>query len=250
MTGEGAPEPVEGSSGNYDEQEIVNTLARLLNDKDQAVMAATRAGIPMAGLPDFRTPLLFWTKIVEEASKGANPGGVRALLDQAAQSYPYDRELARHLAPVRNTTIVDGSSHDELPLRGDPVSSRPRSSFENRRADAVQECNAALAELLMACSRAFDSPDDPEVLRAGWEELRRYSVAVRRTSIFFEQELIDLLNQANNGSWRVFNRLKLRQEDSDSGGTDYQEAYIALTTLYAGSVREIQKKFSALVRMA
>lgn len=76
---------------------IVDELARVLWDGDEARLAVQRAGLPPAMIPAFRQSLTFWTAVADGARNGTIAGGVRALVEQAARLYPGNAVFRRYL---------------------------------------------------------------------------------------------------------------------------------------------------------
>jgi hypothetical protein len=67
---------------------LVDELAKVLSDADQARLVAQRAGFSAGHIPAFRMPIVFWTTMVEAARNGAIAGGVKAVAEAAAKLYP------------------------------------------------------------------------------------------------------------------------------------------------------------------
>lgn len=81
--------------GPLDVERVVDLLANVLSDGQQATLVAERAGFPRGQLPAFTSSLVFWHKVVNQANDGMLPGGARPLLQQAAKLFPNHPELAR-----------------------------------------------------------------------------------------------------------------------------------------------------------
>lgn len=105
-----AVRPRHESSNEHDEpswERGVAELARVLHDSETAAMVARRAGFPASRLPHFRTPLVFWSVVAEEARNGALEGGLRSIFEAAALLYPANevfRRLGRTASPTRGPT--------------------------------------------------------------------------------------------------------------------------------------------------
>jgi hypothetical protein len=87
--------------GAEHDQDLIYELAKVSYDKEAAQQLALRARFRAALLPDFATPLGFWTKVVEQLRNGATEGGVLPLIEQAVELWPGNREFARCLAAER-----------------------------------------------------------------------------------------------------------------------------------------------------
>ncbi len=75
------------------EHEISEVLAELFHDRDEARLVASRAGFPLAQLPAFSNPLVFWNKVVEQVSAGVMRGGLSSLVDAALKMLPHNTRL-------------------------------------------------------------------------------------------------------------------------------------------------------------
>ncbi|MEM9456562.1 MAG: SEFIR domain-containing protein [Myxococcota bacterium] len=69
-------------------QPLVDELARVFYDPDQARVFVTRCGMPPQFIPRFDTSGVFWQKIAIEAQGGKIPGGVPTLGRAAGRDYP------------------------------------------------------------------------------------------------------------------------------------------------------------------
>lgn len=89
---------------------VVQELARVFHDRDQAVLLLQRSSFPTPLIPEFRTSLSFWTSVAETARNGALPNGIRPILDEAAKLYPsnalFGPKQARGLAAWDPTTTA------------------------------------------------------------------------------------------------------------------------------------------------
>lgn len=74
--------------------ELADVLAKVSHDSEGAKTMATRAGFPAEHVPDFKTPLDFWTRIIA----GANRGRMRpkSLVEEAVKQFPHNAELRTH----------------------------------------------------------------------------------------------------------------------------------------------------------
>lgn len=88
-----------GSRPEWPSRELVDMLANVAHDPDTAKGIARRAGFPAKHLPDFKSGALeFWTTVVEQALNGRI--AVTALVQEACDQFPFNRELARVKAAV------------------------------------------------------------------------------------------------------------------------------------------------------
>jgi SEFIR domain/TIR domain/Effector-associated domain 1 len=95
-SGLGTGVPGAGSTGSagakakveITDEVLVDELARVLSDADEARLVVKRAGFSPANVPSFRMPIVFWTNMVESARNGMIAGGVKAVADAAAKMYP------------------------------------------------------------------------------------------------------------------------------------------------------------------
>ncbi|MEX1365287.1 MAG: toll/interleukin-1 receptor domain-containing protein [Nannocystaceae bacterium] len=75
------------------ERRAVELLANLLHDRDQAEMVVGRAGFPVGSRPAFSQPLVFWSKVAQEACNGALPGRLTPLIEEALKLFPHNQKL-------------------------------------------------------------------------------------------------------------------------------------------------------------
>lgn len=84
------------SGGDVSDEALIDELARVLYDSDQATLAARNAGFPVQSMPTFRTAQVFWSRIVEDARNGAVRGGVESVASVAARLYPGNPVFTRY----------------------------------------------------------------------------------------------------------------------------------------------------------
>lgn len=89
---------VDQQRGEVSLERLVMELETVLTDSDEATLVVRRAGFPPGSLHKFTMGASFWAKVVEEASHGRNPGGVRALVTEASKLYPGNPVFAAFLA--------------------------------------------------------------------------------------------------------------------------------------------------------
>ena len=71
-------------------EHLLDELATVFSEREQAVLLASKAGFPKSQLPKFTTSLAFWTHVVADARNGAIPGGIQPFLDAAATLFPHN----------------------------------------------------------------------------------------------------------------------------------------------------------------
>ena len=81
------------------EEMLVDELAKVFFDPDDARKLAVRAGFLAARIPVFRMPDTFWHAMVEAASNGAIAGKVQAIADAAAKVHPANDVFKRYRSP-------------------------------------------------------------------------------------------------------------------------------------------------------
>lgn len=113
-------------------QLLVDALAEVIDDPDEARLVALRAGFPREGLPVFKTPRLFWERVVEAILDGKTEGGVDALAAEAAKLYPHNQVFAGQ----RREAEGEAGVGEESPSV--PVASR-FGAIDNRRATIGQQ---------------------------------------------------------------------------------------------------------------
>lgn len=84
---------------------IFEALTTVFKDRDLAVLLAESAGFPKSRLPPFSDPLIFWTNVICESRNGLLQGGIRPILEKAAEMYPDNPVFA-----LRRTNGVYASS--------------------------------------------------------------------------------------------------------------------------------------------
>lgn len=127
------------ASAPVDLEPLVDELARVLNDADEARLVAYRAGVPPAATPAFDLPRVFWHRVIKAAADGNVRGGAGTVAGAATKLYP-DNPVFRRWARLAS------SSPDRV--KGSPV--------------AVLVGLAAVASAVAAWQWwASSRPDDP-----------------------------------------------------------------------------------------
>lgn len=75
--------------------ELIDELARVLHEPE-AREIVLRAGFPAARIPSFKSPVVFWWRVVEEAKNGIIAGGAQTIIDEVAKMYPGNAFFAAH----------------------------------------------------------------------------------------------------------------------------------------------------------
>lgn len=75
---------------------LVDALAEVITDPEEARSLALGAGFPRADLPAFKTARLFWERVVEAIVDGKTEGGIDALAAEAAKRYPHNPVFSGH----------------------------------------------------------------------------------------------------------------------------------------------------------
>ncbi len=107
-------------------RELVDVLARVAYDSEVARTIAKRAGFPPEHLHEFKTPIGFWSNVVEQATSGRI--GLNALVGEAVKQFPYNAELCECYERVNGTPV---------PVRARPLTML--ASLDESNARAVQE---------------------------------------------------------------------------------------------------------------
>ncbi len=89
----------DGADEQTSEDEVFWEISRVFCDRDRAIFLVMSAGFPAAMVPYFTTPLLFWSKVLEEVRNGALADGVWSLVDEVARMYPGNSVFARGIRP-------------------------------------------------------------------------------------------------------------------------------------------------------
>ncbi len=73
------------------ESRLLRELVEVFYDRDRAVFLLLSAGFPRGMMPEFGTPVGFWTRVVDEVHHGVLAGGLATIIRRAAQMYPSNR---------------------------------------------------------------------------------------------------------------------------------------------------------------
>jgi len=108
---------VASESNRHTLEEVVDELARVLNDPDGARELLLRARFPSEDIPIFDTPRVFWARVLRAAADGKTLGGVRAIVERATASFPGNEIFANY------ALTAQGASESAALLAADPVDS-------------------------------------------------------------------------------------------------------------------------------
>lgn len=75
---------------------LVDELARVIHESDEAILILRRAKFPVGMIPRFTTSLAFWSRVVDLVEGGVLAGGLRAVAGAAAELYPHNEVFARY----------------------------------------------------------------------------------------------------------------------------------------------------------
>ncbi|MCA9710139.1 MAG: DUF4062 domain-containing protein [Myxococcales bacterium] len=95
-TGVGEQASAMGSSDEGEPADIVDELARVFHESGLAEVLVTRAGVPQGRRPAFTRPLVFWTRVVDEARSGLLAGGIGPIVAEAAKMFPSNPVFRRY----------------------------------------------------------------------------------------------------------------------------------------------------------
>ena len=184
------------------------------------------------------------TSVLSASTIAATGVAASAWLAKRSLDHAFDRKIEAVRAEQRTALENVKSDHAKDMRRLESDYRRVEglmSRWDERQADAIQQVVSRLAALMRACAKAFDEPDSAERLKAGWTALGDLIEEKNRTSIFFDDELLDRVSAADHHAWEVLNHLKNRQDPDVSGetrrqvaefrGRSYELAYGALVGL-------------------
>lgn len=79
----------------FDEKEVIDVLADVVSNPDDAKIVTERAGVPTRLVPIFSNSFRYWETVVKEVGKGTTGREVEGLLDEALALYPYNKRLLK-----------------------------------------------------------------------------------------------------------------------------------------------------------
>ncbi len=183
-------------------EELIDELARVMSDSEEATTAVRRAGFPRASVPSFTIARVFWTRVVEDAANGKLVDGVRALVDEASRLYPGNSVFGRFRG---GTPASCGSRDDEngavaepsLPRQTPANGGAPVSGAESvlRARDPMQ----ALHELLLLLFEAselrtwlrFGAEGETVVRMLPGESTSKADLVFKATELLSRRGLVD-----------------------------------------------------------
>lgn len=92
------PPSVDKKPGAIALEELVDELARVNHESENARILVLRAGFPAGDLPTFDVPQVFWSRVIRAAASGKHVGGLQALVDEAAKQFPGNVVFASYRA--------------------------------------------------------------------------------------------------------------------------------------------------------
>ena len=101
---------------------LVEELARVFCNREDAILLIQRSGFPEILMPDFKNPIIFWTTIRTESNNGALRGGIDAIIAEAARLYPENTTFN----PSSASKPVDPISVSEKQDRREPRKPSPK----------------------------------------------------------------------------------------------------------------------------
>jgi hypothetical protein len=78
------------------DERLTDELATVIWEPEQARAVALAAGFGPGRIPVMKAPLLFWSRIVEDARNGAIRGHAKAVADAAARAFPENAVFRRY----------------------------------------------------------------------------------------------------------------------------------------------------------
>ena len=89
------------------ERRAIDELARVFYEQPRAILLVMEAGFPVAMMPTFTSPQVFWARVAQEARNGALHGGLRPILVRALEQYSANPVFARALAEDQPSGSLD-----------------------------------------------------------------------------------------------------------------------------------------------
>ncbi|MCA9706735.1 MAG: hypothetical protein KDK70_12865 [Myxococcales bacterium] len=90
---------IETEQGEH--ERLVNELARVFHEPEEARHLAVSAGLAQESIPAFKLPSVFWAKVVEHARNGGLQGGTERIRAMARKKLPQNPVFApRHHEPL------------------------------------------------------------------------------------------------------------------------------------------------------
>lgn len=125
---------------------VVDQLAQVYRDRDEAILLVARAGFPKERIPDFQRPQVFWAKVAEDARAGAFHGGIRAIVEQALRTHPANPVFADFVSRPSPQTELRQLEPSETKAQGSggailasPLQEQPIGSAEGRIRQIIRE---------------------------------------------------------------------------------------------------------------
>lgn len=172
---------------------LIDELARVLHDADEARELARRAGFPVGDLPAFDTAGVFWSRVVRAADVGRTIDGVGRIVERAKTKFPGNQFFAtygsaattstppepslatkinNHVANIGQQIVIHDNDTPRAVVVSVPASAGPSQSSDSRDARPAAESTARPPRLddLNQRSRPFDALADVVVITAAPDE--------------------------------------------------------------------------------
>ncbi len=156
------------------EVELIHELAKVIWNSEDATTLVLRVGLPTQHVPCFRTPLAFWTTMIQAAREQV-PGGVPAIAEEAAKWFPMNPTFAEYGWTGAGTSrgpelrLADASSLGDPPVGPYPILSpydHP-ATFAGREAELDDFSTAISDGHLIYCVYAPSGAGKSSFVRAG-----------------------------------------------------------------------------------
>ena len=96
------------SAPAFSDHRVIQELAKVFDEREASKLLLLHADFPLAMLPQFTTPQVYWAKVARKAQNGALHGGLMRIVMQASELYPANSVFARYLEEnghaLRNVT--------------------------------------------------------------------------------------------------------------------------------------------------
>lgn len=168
-------------------EELVDELGKVLWDRDLARVVLERAGFGPADIPSIGHPVAFWHEAIAAARNGRSIGGVRALVEKAANFHPANPVFARYLA------ATEGQAVTPAPEALGALPGRPRGRYASDS-----------PELLVTAER------DGARVRLSYRIARRSSASLPPREVTWDPALDDAARTLASGDGEALRRLGLR----------------------------------------
>lgn len=138
-------------------QPLIDALAEVISEPEEARAVALRAGFPREDLPVFKTARLFWEHVVKASIDGKTDSGVGALAEEATKLYPHNEVFAGHRSEA------EGGTSSRTPPDGRPT----EGSLVLRKAAAGLGVPGLALAVYVATIKTIWTPDQPIAIGLG-----------------------------------------------------------------------------------